>query len=142
MTPLNVMAAVEAVSDDEWSLLLEEVDLKTPDQSGWHRYQRIIVVRGDAPAEFTLDLGPSDAQKVEQFRIPTYVKLGNGRMEATEKVGTVRDIAYWKREHPHAPIQPTNLMLIWAQEQDEKRRLRRGKSTFGHGGKKVRRTAV
>ena len=92
--------------------------------------------------KFTLDLGPANEQKVEQFRIPTYVKKGGGKIEATEKVGTVRDIAYWKREHPHAPIQPTNLMLLWAQEEEEKRRLRAGTSTFGHGGKKVRRTSV
>ena len=51
--------ATSYVYDGEKALSISEMDRMPPDNSAWHRYQIIYVIRDDTPAEFTKDLGLS-----------------------------------------------------------------------------------
>ena len=100
MSKLVVGAA--GITDDEKCLGLYEMNFKTPDQSARHRYQIIMVIRDDKPAEYRIDLG--DAKKfknVDQFRIPGGVTdYTTGKIYIEETVGRLKTIADQLRKAP------------------------------------------
>ena len=86
-----ISAAIE-VHLDEPAFNLSEVNLQAPDNSGWHRYQIISVVR---------DLGPKDTFTADSFRIPGGVWDSNTRrIEVLHSVGELREIAEYVRLGP------------------------------------------
>jgi hypothetical protein len=95
-----ISAAIE-VHLDEPAFNLSEVNLQAPDNSGWHRYQIISVVRGEKMAEYREDLGPKDSFTADSFRIPGGVWDSNTRrIEVLHSVGELREIAEYVRLGP------------------------------------------
>ncbi len=80
---------------DEPCLGLFELNFKSPDQRSRRRYQIVVVMRNDKPAECRHDLGlASKFKKVDQFRIPGGVtNRETGRIEICHTVGELMDIA-------------------------------------------------
>ena len=97
----KLVVGAAGITDDEPALALYELNLKTPDERARHRYQIVMVIRGDKPAEFRIDLGDAKKFKHDQIRIP-----GGARDDATGKfhiehtVGELKDIARWVRDNP------------------------------------------
>lgn len=90
------------VDPDEPCLGLYELNFKSPDQRSRHRYQIIVVMRGDEPAEYRKDLGLAEKwQGVDQFRIPGGVyDPTDGKFYIEETVGRLMDFAEKMRQHP------------------------------------------
>ncbi len=80
---------------DEFCLGLYEMNFKTPDQRERHRYQIIMVIRNDKPAECRIDLGNVKKFKnIDQFRIPGGVfDERTGKIYIEETVGSLKDYA-------------------------------------------------
>lgn len=97
---------------DEPCLLLAELNLKTPDQRGFRRYQVLIVVRNDRPAEFRIDLGP--VTREEQLRILGCVQSGGERhIEVLHTVEELQEIAEYMRNRDSGwsqQIEPRDLV--------------------------------
>jgi|TARA_R100000315_G_C5233548_1_gene144625 hypothetical protein len=86
-------AAIE-VHLDEPAFNLVEVNLQSPDSTGWRRYQIISVVRGERLAEYREDLGPAKSFAADAFRIPGGVwDAATRRVEVLHSVGELREIA-------------------------------------------------
>jgi|TARA_Y100000310_G_C20663561_1_gene806178 hypothetical protein len=82
------------VSMDEPAVRLIEVNENAPDSSGFRRYQRIIVVRKDAFAEYSEDLGPAGNYAANEIILPGgYKDPSTKRIYAEETVGSLKDIA-------------------------------------------------
>lgn len=72
-----VMPVTLWATPNEKALALTETNQVVPSPEGgtaWHRIQSIFVVRGDAPAEWRTDLGPTANYKASQFRVPSYLE--------------------------------------------------------------------
>jgi len=98
----SIIIGTSAVNLDEPCLGLYELDYQSPGNKGFHRYQIILVMRDDKPAEFRKDLGRSKKFKgIDQFRIP-----GGAMDETTQKwhiehtVGELINIANTIRGKP------------------------------------------
>jgi len=66
-----MLVGTNYVLKGEPCLGLYELNYQAPDNSGFHRYQIIHVIRDDHPAEYRKDLGSSKKFKgIDQFRIP------------------------------------------------------------------------
>ena len=88
------------VLNDEPCLNLAEVNLITPNYKEWHRYEIIILVRYDDQLyEYRRDMGCASEFKADEIRIMGGV-IDGGKVYQEETVGTLRDIAFWLREHP------------------------------------------
>jgi|TARA_R110002020_G_scaffold420663_1_gene629813 hypothetical protein len=88
-----ISAAIE-VHLDEPAFNLVEMNLQAPDNSGWHRYQIISVVRGQRLAEYREDLGAAKDFAADAFRIPGGVwDASTRRMEVVHSVGELREVA-------------------------------------------------
>ena len=90
--------------------MLAELNLQSPGNSGHRRYQVVIVVRNDRPAEFRLDLGPVTGD--EEFRIMGCVE-DDRHMEVLHTVAELREIADYLRERRSGwtkQIEPTDLV--------------------------------
>ena len=88
-----ISAAIE-VHLDEPAFNLVEMNLQAPDNSGWHRYQIISVVRGERLAEYREDLGAAKDFTADAFRIPGGVwDAATRRMEVLHSVGELREVA-------------------------------------------------
>lgn len=76
------------VERDELAYGLYELNFKTPDQRARHRYQIIVVKRGDSLAEYRKDLGAvSKFKGCDQIRIPSFFVLTVAElMDIAEKV--------------------------------------------------------
>lgn len=95
--PRPMLPVALIVRRDEPCLLLAELNLKTPDNHGFRRYQVLIVVRDDRPAEFRIDLGPVTTE--EQFRILGCVQSGGEpHIEVLHTVEELQDIAEYMRD--------------------------------------------
>jgi len=98
----KLVAGAAGITDDEPCLGLYELNFKTPDQRARHRYQIIMVIRDDKPAEYRIDLG--DAKKfknVDQFRIPGGITdYTTGKIYIEETVGRLKAIADQLRKAP------------------------------------------
>lgn len=81
---------------------LSEMDLQTPGSKGWHRIQRLVVVRGDRLAEYREDLGPREHFKAPPFRIPGGYQTDEGKYEIVHSVAELQDLALTMRSQPLA----------------------------------------
>jgi len=90
------------VLKDEPCLGLYELNYQAPDNSGFHRYQIILVIRNDRPAEYRKDLGLAKKFKgVDQLRIPGGVRdKATGKIAIAHTVGQLMDIADQLRAKP------------------------------------------
>lgn len=93
------------VSPDEPCYSLKEVELQSPGSKGWHRYQIVLVVRGDRLAEYRVDLGPRERWPFPCFVIPGAVPVGNGRVDIIETVGRLQFLAEEQRGRPPVEAQ-------------------------------------
>ena len=90
-----MLVGTNYVLKDEPCLGLYELNYQAPDNSGFHRYQIILVTRNDRPAEYRKDLGLAKKFKgVDQLRIPGgVIDKASGRMHIVHTVGELIDIA-------------------------------------------------
>lgn len=85
------------ISDDEPCLGLYEMHLQSPGNRGWHRYQIIMVIREDKPAECRIDMGEVKKFKgIAPLRIPGGF-VEDGKIYIEETVGRLRLIADQER---------------------------------------------
>ena len=120
-----VTGAVD-VQRDEPAFALAEVNLQSPDSSGWRRYQIIYVIRNDKLAEYREDLGPSENFTAEAFRIPGGVwDADTRRLEIMHSVAELKHIAEKVRLGPRiAPqIQPRDIIGEHDLIQEQQRQL-------------------
>lgn len=104
-----LLLGTTVVSPDEPCLGLYELHMQSPNSRGFRRYQIVMVMRGDHPAEARKDLGPAKKFKnVTEFRIPGGVRdEDTGRFYVEHTVGELVDIADQLRSEPARRIQPT-----------------------------------
>ena len=106
LSPQRKMARIRYgttyIMEDEPCIGLSEMNLQSPNNRGWRRYQIIFVMRGDKPAEFRKDMGLAKKFKgVHPIRI-----LGGvmdevtGRYYVEHNVGELRDMADDMRANP------------------------------------------
>lgn len=105
------------ISEDEPCLGLFEMNLQSPGNRGWHRYQLIYVMRGDFPSEFRRDMGLAKKLKDVQIRIPGGAwDEFTGRYYVEHTVGELVEMARDMREHPSFDVKElvfgTNRKLI------------------------------
>lgn len=123
-----MLLATTAINEDELVWSLAERNLPTPDSKSIHRYQIIIVLRNDRPAEWQEDMGPASKYKKGEFRIQSFWY---------ETVGQVREIAEYlhsQTEDWRDRIIPADLVDEYKVEQEKRKLLAAGLSTFGPGG--------
>ncbi len=88
-----IYQGTNVVTLDEPCLGLFELNYKTPNQKARHRYQIILVMRNDKPAEFRRDLGLTSKFKgKDQFRIPGGI-ISKNKVYIEHTVGELKDIA-------------------------------------------------
>ena len=117
----------DKVSPDEPCFQLSEVNLQSPGSRGFHRYQILLVVRGDQIAEYRLDLGLASRWKADQIRIPGGVKNGN-RYHILHTVGELQEIAAKMRDMPSHRPDPTDFYKLYQRKQEM---LRAPEMVFG-----------
>lgn len=88
------------VSMDEPCVGLYEVDIQSPGNRGFHRYQVIKVMRNDKVAEAWVDLGLSSEWPHDIVRIPGGVRDNKGVFHIVHTVGELIDIANEVRLRP------------------------------------------
>jgi hypothetical protein len=116
-----ISAAIE-VHLDEPAFNLVELNLQSPDNTGWRRYQIISVVRGERLAEYREDLGPAENFTADAFRIPGGVwDATTRRMEVLHSVGELRQIAEVIRLGPtvRPEIAPRDLISEYHDQVDK-----------------------
>ena len=68
------LVATTVIGNEKATWLLERHE-KTPDERGFHRYQRIYVIRDGCPAEFRRDMGDARNYKgVNEITIPSFLE--------------------------------------------------------------------
>ena len=87
------------IREDEPCLNLAEVNLLAPDGKGRFRYEIIVVIRDDEPAEYRRKMGKASDFTASEVNIIGGVIDGN-KIYAEETVGSLRDIAFTLREKP------------------------------------------
>jgi len=113
---------------DEKAYLLSEKNFLTPDNKARHRYQIILVNRGDELTEFRRDLGPRSEHTAMEFQV-----LGLW----VHTVGELLDIADHLRGRPEEQNifvprgEDSNLWERYFDQQEQKQWQRRGKIIFG-----------
>jgi len=67
----SLVRIAQTILGNEKAMELKEVNEKSPDQKGFHRYQVVTVVRDDNLAEFRTDMGSTKLWNgVREIRIP------------------------------------------------------------------------
>jgi len=95
--PKRILPTTLFSRKDEPCVLLVEVNRLSPDNRGMRRYQIVVVVRNDRPAEFRTDMGP--ATEDEQFRVLGCVEDEvTGHVEVLHTVEELREIADYLRD--------------------------------------------
>lgn len=133
----NLLIGTNIVSMDEPCYFLAETNERTPDSKGVHRYQSITVIRNDQQVVCRRDLGPAANFDVEEFQIPGgATDPTTGRVYIEETVGRLIEIANILRERPREQTRPQNpnLIQVFRDQPDIRRRVRKKVSTFGYGG--------
>lgn len=87
------------VINDEPCFGLSEINQMAPDNSAWHRYQLIEVVRDDRIATYRKDMGLAKDFTADQFTIPGGA-IDKGKIYIEHTVGELKDIAFQLRERP------------------------------------------
>lgn len=141
---MEIIAQTLAVRMNEPCAELREVNLKTPDQKSFHRYQIIKVVRDDKLVEFTHDLGDAREHTADQFRIPGGFVDEAGKGHIFHNVAELVDGAEYLRnrtpdEMPF--VLPDKPMIdfenAYHDEADRRRRLASGRKTYGPKGRRT-----
>lgn len=134
----KILFGTHYVTPDEPCFSLKEVNLRTPDSKGIHRYMIVTVVRNDKLAEHRRDLGPASAFTMEEFVVPGGMTDPiNKRIYIEETVGRLMQIADELRAEVHGrPDPPKGHDLIggYFDSFDKKIRNRKKQTTFGYGG--------
>ena len=98
----EVRVATYFISKDEPAWSLTEVNRVSPHgdgSAGPRRFQIVAVMRGQAVAEYTVDLGRAENFKAEGFCIVGgWQHPDTGRIEIVETVGRLQDMAVQLRE--------------------------------------------
>lgn len=110
------------ISPDEPCLGLYEINLQSPGNRGWRRYQIIHVMRGDKPAEYRRDMGSAKKFKAPQLRIPGgAMDETTGRFYIEHTVGELREIADDMRAHPTFDLKQIPDLDKWLDNQGKRR---------------------
>jgi hypothetical protein len=135
---MALLPATLEVSFDEPAFNLSELVQPTP-SSGPHRFQIILVVRGDSLAEYRLDLGPANDFSTPEFRIPGgVVDEVTGRGEILHTVGELKDIADMLRQRAAPQVQARDIWGEYHNFLEEREKYDTAHSTFGYNGNTVR----
>ena len=132
--------------------IISEIDLNEPclgyyegplNLAGeWHRYKVVIVIRQDAPAVWYWDMGPALPTDPYPIRIPGYVPLGHGKMEAVETPAQLMYLADQLRTGEVSmdmdQMEPNDVVRLYWEFAEEKKKQPKKQSTFGPGGFTVR----
>lgn len=124
----SLLLGTTIVSPDEPCLGLYELHMQSPNSRGFRRYQIVMVMRGDHPAEARRDMGPASKFKhATEFRIPGGARDSDtGRFHVEHTVGELVDIADALRSEPQRAIQPSVSLDGLHQELERRDRRRRG----------------
>ncbi len=121
-------ARTDYVKRDEKATFLQELNLQSPGSRGWHRYQRIGVIRNDAEVIYVKDLGLSGDFEAPEFNFPILLE---------HDVAEAQYIADFYRENPNPEphITPTDLVVEYQKEKEQQYRfVTRGPwKQFGYG---------
>ena len=130
-----IFAATCAIDPDEPCFNLSELNRYSPPPNQvLHRFQVIIVVRGETLAEYDIDLGEADRFTATQFRLPGGISTGK-RIEILHTVAELQEIADFIRACPVSlPFQPRDLIHEYREHVEEASRRITHQSTFGPGG--------
>ena len=115
--------ATHYVTNDEPCINLAEVNLISPHDGQWHRYEILIVIRDDELAEYRKDMGLRSKfkhkEKPDGFRIMGgfYDPYTKERC-IEETVGSLRDMALALREYPSFDKRDLPALSKW---QDKKK---------------------
>lgn len=133
-------AATLEVNMDEPCFNLSELNqLSPPPDQVLHRFQIVIVVRGDCLAEYREDLGLAASFTRPEFRIPGAVTVGKGRVEVLHTVAELREIAECLRDTVHMlPFEPTDLQAAYDRYWENLVKVVAHESTFGSLARLVR----
>lgn len=85
------------VSEDDPCMNLAEVNLMSPKDGKWHRYQIVVVMRNDKLTEYRKDMGLVRKFKAHQFRVIGGV-VDRNKIYIEETVGSLRIEANQMRE--------------------------------------------
>jgi len=95
--PKRILPTTLFIRKDEPCVLLVELNRLSPDSRSMRRYQMVVVVRNDRPAEFRIDRGP--ATEDEQFRVLGCVEdQVSGHVEVLHTVEELQEIADYLRD--------------------------------------------
>ena len=121
------------IFEEEPAFMLTEVNLQSPGNQGFHRYQVLWVMRGDNLHRASIDLGPRHLYEADQFRIPGAVETLPGKWDILHNVVELREIADVLRdEKSHAAqIEPSPLGDYIGRISEERRSALVKKGTFG-----------
>ena len=127
-----------AIHTDEVCLNLVEMNLTRPGKPGLDRYMIVTVLRQEKPVDFWIDLGPASQFTRPQVRIPTGGQdPTTGKWWSEHNVGQAVEMANYIREGPFEQPEPVfqtpDLIQIYLDQPDIRRRHRKKMSTFGHG---------
>ena len=127
-----IFAATCAISPDEPCFNLSELNrYSPPPDQVLHRYQILIVVRGEMLAEYDIDLGAADQFTAAQFRLPGGISLGK-RIEILHTVAELQEMADFLRSRPFSlPFQPRDLVHEYREHVEEAGLRIAHQSTFG-----------
>jgi len=117
MSPL--IAGTHYILPDEPCYGLYELNFQSPGNKGFHRYQIILVIRGDRLAEYRQDMGLAKKYKGDQVRIPGGVKdETTGRITIVHTVAELQELAEYIRAMPlHGDV--VKIHTIPTQEQED-----------------------
>ncbi|MDO8673043.1 MAG: hypothetical protein Q7O66_16670 [Dehalococcoidia bacterium] len=134
----RLLIGTNFVHEDEPAFSLKEMNEMAPDYRGFRRYQTIKVFRGDAVVEFRKDLGSAKNFTVEEFVIPGGAQdPKTGKIYIEETVGRLMGIADHLREGPYEAPDPgpiPDLIQVYHDQPEHRRKHRKKASTFGFGG--------
>ena len=117
--------ATHYVTDDEPCMNLAEVNLVSPHDGKWHRYEILMVIREDELAEYRRDMGLRS--KFKHKEKPDGLRIVGGFYDPftherciEETVGRLRDMAFQIREAPAFDKQDLPELSEW---QDKKKKI-------------------
>ena len=133
-----ITCGTQTVNTDEPSTSVVEMNLVRPGVRGMHRYMIITVVRSDKEEQFWMDLGDSKQFTRPEFRIMTgYCDTDTGKIFSCHNVGEAIDMANHLREgpfdQPEPPPNRPDLVQLFRDQPEKRRKDRKKVSTFGHG---------
>lgn len=124
---------------DEPCLQLEEMNKPGPPGKGWRRYQRVIVVRNDRPAEYEVDLGAREDFDHEEINVQGAVQDAvTGKVEILHTVAELKEIADFLRAEPKLSFDRRDIWKEYFDGLENRIKLATATSTFGPGGPLVR----